>query len=80
LIAEHHADSVAPHAAGEVSQHRMSTLNIDAEVPADENLHYFTFHLDQIVSRQIIPFRKIAGSRSEPLRSFEVPKAIKDAV
>src|SRR5262245_16637727 len=31
-------------------QHRMSTLDIDAKIPADENFHDFAFHFDQIVS------------------------------
>jgi hypothetical protein len=38
----------------------MSALNIDAEVPADQNLDDFSFHRDQIVSRHSFTFRKTA--------------------
>jgi hypothetical protein len=50
LIAEHHPDAISAHAPGQMRQHRMSALDIDAEIPADENFHDFAFHFDQIVS------------------------------
>src|SRR5262249_44207241 len=62
LITEHDTNSVAAHAPGEVRQDRMPALNIDAEVPADQDFHDFPFHLDQIVSRHPCTFRKIARS------------------